>query len=267
MGYYPFDERLLPLWKYSADNGIPILTHAIRGTIYYRGTKEKAWSRHPIFKQSDGNNLLLPQLKNIDFINNFTHPLNYLCLVEEKLLRLLVAQSSNEVKVLFGYTNNETALLHNLKHLKLCFGHYGGDEEWQKYFEKDRDQFVQQLVTNPSHGLNMIKEGKIDETMNLLEQVWLNVDWYTIISSMMLQYPNLYADVSYIIHNDDIIPLLKHTIQNSGLKAKELFGTDFYVVRNHKSEKEMLAEIQAHLTEQEFDEIARINPRKFLNLP
>ena len=51
LGYFPFDELLLPLWKYAADNGIPLMTHCIRGVIYYRGRKKPGWDRHPVFEQ------------------------------------------------------------------------------------------------------------------------------------------------------------------------------------------------------------------------
>jgi hypothetical protein len=46
-----------------------------------------------------------------------------------------------------------------------------------------------------------------------------------------------------------------------------LFGTDFYVVRNHKSEKQMLADLQKALTPDELAWITYINPKTFLNLP
>jgi hypothetical protein len=45
-----------------------------------------------------------------------------------------------------------------------------------------------------------------------------------------------------------------------------LYGTDFYVVRNHKSDKNMLADMMGGLDEKDFDQIASTNPRKFLNL-
>jgi len=270
LGYYPFDEALLPLWKYAADNGIPIITHCIRGTIFFRGAKEKAWDHHPIFKESSTKDvwdqLLLPELRNVDFINNFTHPLNYLCLVEEKLLRLVVGKCSQKTKDLFGYQNENTAMASDLKKLKLCFGHYGGDDEWAKYFEKDRDNITNQLVRQPGKGVVFIQLGPIDSSYGTLELIWRNLDWYTIISSMMLQYPNLYADLSYIVHNENIIPLLKTTLKNPVLQTRILFGTDFYVVRNHKSDKEMFAEIEGNLTTAEFDLIAKTNPGKFLQL-
>ena len=80
----------------------------------------------------------------------------------------------------------------------------------------------------------------------------------------MLQYPNVYADVSYIIHNESIQLLLKQTMTHEGLKNRVLFGTDFYVVRNHKSEKNIYAAINTHLDEEEFDQMARNNPAEFL---
>ncbi|MDV7397127.1 hypothetical protein RZS08_37350, partial [Arthrospira platensis SPKY1] len=101
------EEELLPLWKYAADNGLPILTHCIRGTIYYRGKKEKKWDYHPVFEQPLGGGkygpLMLPQVKNVEYSINFTHPMNYLCLLEEKLLRKLVGQAKDpKIKELFG---------------------------------------------------------------------------------------------------------------------------------------------------------------------
>ena len=84
---------------------------------------------------------------------------------------------------------------------------------------------------------------------------------------MMLQYDNLYADISYILHDEKIFPLIKQTLQNDELKTRILFGTDFYVVRNHKSEKQMLADLQKALTPGELARISFTNPKKFLNLP
>jgi predicted TIM-barrel fold metal-dependent hydrolase len=269
LGYYPFDEALLPLWKYAADHGLPVLTHCIRGNIYYRGPKKNAWDYHPVFEQSVGENqyepLLLHEIKNIHFINNFTHPLNYLCLLEEQLLRKLVAKAKDErVRELFGYTNEDTPLVHDLHHLKICFGHFGGDDEWSRFMEQDRDSYSRQLVRQPNWGIDFLTNEKGELKRGKPEQVWRSVDWYTIICSLMLQYPHVYADLSYILHNNGIHPLLKQTMQNTKLQQKVLFGTDFYVVRNHKSEKHMLADMIDELTEEEFDMLARINPGVFL---
>jgi len=269
LGYYPFDERLLPLWKYAVDNNLPIMTHCIKGTIFYRGTKKKEWDRHPIFQQNVGSELyeplLLKQTKNIDFINNFTHPLNYLCLLDETLLRKVVKDAKDpKIRELFGYSDEETELTYNLSKLKICFAHYGGDDEWKRFLEMERYDFSKQIITNPDRGIKFFPKKNEKPTPGKMEQLWKYVDWYSLISSMMLQYENVYADISYIVHSDEIHPLLKHSLKNVKLKDKILFGTDFYVVRNHKTEKYMLAECYHNLGDVELDTIAYINPKLFL---
>ncbi len=271
LGYYPFDEILLPLWKYAADRGIPILTHCIRGTIFYRGKKKPAWDEHPIFQQAKGHGqyepLLLPERKNINFSVNFTHPLNYLCLLNEELLRQVVAQAKQtETKELFGYTDLNTPLEYDLSHLKLCFGHFGGEDQWQDFLESDRDRYSSRLIREPGKGIDFLYSPEGEPRPGKIEQIWKSVDWYSIICSMILQFEHVYGDISYILHQPDIYPLLKQALQkqNPILRQRVLFGTDFYVVRNHKSEKQLLAELQANLDQEEFDLIARENPNRFL---
>lgn len=280
LGYYPFDEALLPLWLYAQQNNIPIMTHCIRGTIFYRGRKKSDWNQHPVFEQSIPGGggyepLLLPQLANVDFSVNFTHPLNYLCLLDERLLRIIVEKASPKIKQLFGYTDSQTELTKNLKNLKICFGHYGGDDEWEHYLEKDRDNISAQLIRYPKNGIRFLNELKADAVTGIIppinkqgmpEKLWKENDWYSLISSMMLQYDNVYSDISYIIHNEKILPLLKASIdrQSGRISERILFGTDFYVVRNHKTERRMLTDILGGLSEEEFDQIARINPQSYL---
>jgi predicted TIM-barrel fold metal-dependent hydrolase len=303
LGYFPFDIRLLPLYKYAADNNIPVLTHCIKGTIFYRGRKQTAWYQHPIYeqamsKQQNGKNgydgfetdeereakdslktdyvpLDLPQTKNVDFSTNFTHPMNYLCLLDKSLLHKVIGSEAakevasereiKRVKELFGYT--DTGLTRDLSRLKLCLGHFGGDDEWLRYFEKDRYNYSSQLTKHPDRGIEFLQRKDGKPSPGKPEQIWRYTDWYSIISSMMLQYDNVYADISYILHNDaGVLPLLKETLQNKGLREKVLYGTDFFVVRNHKSDRNMLADMMGGLSVEDFDQVARVNPRRFLNL-
>lgn len=275
LGYYAFDEKLLPLWKYAADNGLPVLTHCIRGTIYYRGWKKPEWYEHPVFEEFAGRNaqgemqfkpLILPERKNMNFSVNFTHPMNYLCLLEEPLLRKVIGKSTDQrLQSLFGYQNMETPLTSDLRHLKICMGHFGGDDEWKNFLEKDRDNYSSKLNEFPDSGLDFFTDGDNKPSRTKTEQIWKGADWYTIICSMMLQYPNVYADISYILHQNTLItPLLTQTLQNPGLRKRVLFGTDFFVVRNHNSDKDLLGLMMGGLREADFDVIARANPREFL---
>ena len=275
LGYFPFDERLLPLWKYAADNGIPIMTHCIRGVIYYRGRKERSWDFHPVFQQFLGDDknqqpgdytpLLLPQMKAVDVQEIFTHPMNYVCLYKKELLQKIVKDAKDErVRELFGYDHGTEAISNDLTDLKLCFGHFGGEDEWAKYFEKDRNNFGHQLVQFTSDGIDFLYTDGVLK-LGKPEQLWKTADWYSIICSLMLKHPNVYADISYILHGDlQILPLLRQTLQHPVLQKRVLYGSDFYVVRNHKSDKNMLADIKGGLSQEEFDLIARTNPIAYL---
>ena len=276
LGYFPFDVRLLPLWKYAADRGIPLMTHCIRGVIYYRGRKEKEWDTHPVFRQylgpedpkynagpNDFVPMLLPQMKAADVQEIFTHPLNYACLYKKELLIKIVREHPALYPV-FGYDQATDTMKYDLSGLKLCFGHFGGEDEWLKYFEKDRSNYGHHLVQFPAQGIDFIRNasGAIRESH---DNIWHSADWYSIICSLMLQHEQVYADISYILHgNQAIMPLLRTTLQHPVLRTRVLYGTDFYVVRNHKSDKNMLADMRGGLLEQEFDQIARLNPRAYL---
>ncbi|SDM21077.1 amidohydrolase family protein [Kriegella aquimaris] len=270
LGYYPFDEVLLPLWLYAADNQIPIMTHCIIGTIFYRGKKKKQWDEHPVFKEYVNlehekiGPLLLSQWKNMDFCTNFTNPVNYLVLLEEELLRIWVAKGSQATKDLFGFINEKTKLKRDLSNLKICLAHFGGDDQWQKYLEHDRYNYAQELIQNPDEGIDFIHTKSGAFSWKKLEDCWKYVDWYSIICSMLIRYPNVYADISYILHNQEIFPLLKETINTPKLGEKVLFGTDFFVVRNHSSEKGLVSDTLGRLTTEEFNKIARINPFQYL---
>jgi len=270
LGYYPFEKELLPLWKYAADNQIPIMSHCIKGTIFYRGDKKKEWDEHWVFRDEQTDKpLLLPETKNVDFQRNFTHPMNFLCLLEEPFLRILIARYNDAgLNEIFGFKGENAPMERDLSELKFCLAHYGGEDQWNKYLEKDRYAYSQQVIKNPGTGIEFIKfvedTGKIN--YNHLAQLWKYVDWYSIISSMMMQYSNVYADISYILYNREIFPLLRETLKPryGKLRDRVLFGTDFYVVRNHSSEKGLFVSSDAELCDNEFNLIARTNPHHYL---
>ncbi len=309
LGYYPFDEFLLPIWRYANENNIPIMTHCIIGVVYYRGLKKPDWDLHPIFKDEFDydKQMLLPETKNLDFQLNFTHPMNYLCLVEEPLLREVVSKTAPDspVRELFPIDPATGKLAYDLSGLKICMAHFGGEKEWTRYMEQDREVYSQRLLRDPQEGINFIKfnlskkaekeseqnNNKNELSWNKLYQIWHKADWYSIICSMLIDYNNLYADISYIISKESIYPLLKYTLEKglnyqeeieafnketdpvkkakvlSGknkLRSRVLFGTDFYVVRNHKSDKDLFVKTKSLLAEEEFDLITRDNPYDYL---
>lgn len=297
LGYYPFDENLLPIWRYASENNIPITSHCAIGTIFYRGKKKKEWNYHPVFMERyDKDNYgpkLLPQTKNLEFQVNFTHPMNYLCLVEQDFLKLVISKTgkNSEVRELYGYSEKNNELKHDLSKLKICLAHYGGEEEWIKYLERDRQNYIHRLIRNPVEAINFTRNSHGDFSWRKINDLWDKTDWYSIISSMLIRYENIYSDLSYIISKESIYPLLKYTLEKGDnfdvehqqylkepdihrkashytgknkLRSRILFATDFYMVRNQKADKELLIKTKALLNQENFDLIARENTHKFL---
>jgi hypothetical protein len=293
LGYYPFDENLLPIWRYASENDIPITAHCSVSPIYYRGKKKKEWNFHPIFKEeySKGNYepKLLPQIKNSDFYENFTHPLNYLCLIEEDFLKMVISKTSknSEVRELYGYSEADNTLKYNLSNLKICFAHFGGEDEWIKYLKQDGDSMSQWLIHNPDKPTNFMEYPDGDFPWYKINEYWDKTDWFSIICSMLIRYENIYADISFISSMQSIYPSLKYILEKGSnyksehktyladkrsthytgknkLRSRVLFGTDFYMVRNQKSDKKLFTEIKAALSEDEFNLIAKENTYKFL---
>ncbi|GEQ86443.1 hypothetical protein ULMS_19510 [Patiriisocius marinistellae] len=302
LGYYVFDESLLPIWLYASQNNIPIMTHCVIGTIYFRGKKIKEWNYHPVFKQyyrdkrqpeNQPEPMVLPQVKPVDLQYNFTHPMNYLCLLEETFLRELIGNAKdNNLKTLFGYTDKETPLTQTLKNIKICLAHYGGEEEWIKYLETDRDVYARSLIKNPNDGIDFMQNATNEFSWSKINSLWHDTDWYSLISSILMNYDNMYADLSYIISKPSIYPLLVETLRKSDnyeaqlvhynaeqsnnkkashfkgrnrLRSHILYGTDFYVVRNHNSDKDLYTETRAALDDESFDLIARENTFNYLS--
>ncbi len=268
LGYYPFDEELLPLWLYCKQRAIPITTHCTVGTIYYRRGMKSEWFTHPVFEEGPNEPLHNYARRNIDLQKNFTNPLNYLVLLEPYYLKTFLSKCHKKTQELFGYTSVENDLARDLKDLKINIAHYGGIEQWKKHLESDRLEYAQEILETPKVGIRFTTKQSNPKVFLPYKpaDVWKKADWYTVISSMMLQYPNVYADISYILHTPEINSLLNLTLENSELAKKVLFGTDYYVVRNHKSEKELYADMLSEFTDQQFDQIARANPNTFLML-
>lgn len=81
---------------------------------------------------------------------------------------------------------------------------------------------------------------------------------------MNKEYPNVYADISFIIYDPNIISLLKSSLAVPHLQDRILYGTDFYVVRQKGNDKKFWLDIQAHLTPAEMKLIAVDNPAEFI---
>jgi len=234
LGYYPFDQVMKDVYLYALQNNLPIVTHCVNGSVYFSGEPPKN-SVHPLTtKACYGNNPDEYQL-------NWTHPLNYECLLNPVHLKQLWGSSAPD-----------------LSQLKICLGHFGGENEWLedknllKFWEKSKP----------------VEEEPFTNYLDL-DQDWFGEKrnkWFLIIMELLRKYPNVYADISFTLHDARIYEVLKKILLFEHVRNKILFGTDYYVVSSVADENEVLNTLKKELNDAAlFDLIVYENPKRFLN--
>ena len=253
LGYYPFDKDLISMYKYALQYDIPIMTHCIKGTVFYRGKKKKEWNHHPILSYNKEAGVQvpipLPQKDNYSFTTNFTHPLNYYCLLNPELLKLHMGDAWEEGM--------------DFSKLKICLAHFGGEDEWRKYQLDSWNKYNK----NISHD-SVDEYLKYKNTLNHENKrtIWWNASWLAVIYDLMVCYENVYTDVSFILHDESLFPLLKFILNDDKVKHKVLFGSDYYVVSQKDTEKDLFVNLKGYLGDDIFHMISNTNPRRYLNL-
>jgi len=243
LGYFPFDVHLKEVYEYALEHDLPLTTHCIAGVVFYRGSKEQAFSglkHHPIAKKQ-----LLYGENGIDFTLNFTHPLNFNCLMDVNILR--------------QYWGDDAP---DFRNLKVCMGHFGGEDDWHKYMT---DPWLPDY--NQGGGALNIDNPWFDEIDSNGKITAKAYSWFSVICEMMRKFPNMYADISYTLSDDRTFPLIKLLLTShvySDIKDRILFGTDFFVVSKAGAEREMSIKLREYLGDELFDIIACINPIGFL---
>lgn len=90
-------------------------------------------------------------------------------------------------------------------------------------------------------------------------------NWYEIIKRLMLQFDNVYADVSYTLYAPNArTKILADAQQTPKLADRILFGTDFYMVARELPERELLAGFQSAFGSVLFTKLAEENAKRFL---
>ncbi|MBU2652313.1 MAG: amidohydrolase [Bacteroidetes bacterium] len=137
-----------------------------------------------------------------------------------------------ELCSLFTHPLNYLSLIAKFPDLRICFAHFGSEYYWERY------------MSHPE------EEG----------------NWFNIIRSLMEEYDNFYADISFTLNNPSFFPLLKIMLANEKLRKKILFGSDYYMVETVADERRFGIELRAYIGEEYFHTIANDNVERFLNI-
>jgi predicted TIM-barrel fold metal-dependent hydrolase len=237
LGYWPFDPHLKKVYQFAIEHDIPLMYHCAKGVVHARG--KYGPEEHPVSRH------VLPGKKSKEFTTHYTHPVNYECLLNPEIIGPIMEISRQEAQ--------------KFSRLKICIGHFGGDDEWIKY------------LTYP---WLKDKENDNGDDFSSLEQKNWNFDidpsenqysWFSLICDLIKKYENVYADISYSLYREDCLPLLKVILEsNEQLRNRILFGTDFYVVSKAASEREYSMRVRGYLGEELFWQIAHHNPKEYL---
>jgi predicted TIM-barrel fold metal-dependent hydrolase len=120
---------------------------------------------------------------------------------------------------------NYIDILEKFPELKICLAHFGGEEEMVMVFDDKGNRKQQQdVLTNVDF---LVNNGLPDST-----------SWFRIVEYLLLhpRYKNVYTDVSFTLHENKLYKALGKLILSSPYKERILFGTDYFMTTQYKSE-------------------------------
>lgn len=168
-----------------------------------------------------------------------------------------------------SHPKNYEYLLEQFPKLKICLAHYGGKDDWERHLREPLELEGSSTISKKGDLAidNAKKENKIfDPVWNPTKERVVENTWVSTITQLIRNHPNVYADISFNAFTPETLAYLKILLLDQKLADRILFGTDFYVVRAQKSEKEISISMRAFLGEKMFNKIAIENPRKFWNI-
>ena len=142
----------------------------------------------------------------------------------------------------FFLPQNYRCVLENYKDLKLSFGHFGGQDEWDRHFghpeAKGRKKFFKP-----------------------------HQDWVQTIIEIMKEYPNAYADLAYTLCFSPLFSDLNDLLRNAGagIEDRLLYATDFFLTEGKETACHYNQNIINRMNEASFVQIAHTNPKAFLS--
>lgn len=79
----------------------------------------------------------------------------------------------------------------------------------------------------------------------------------------MERYENLYADISFTLHEKEYFSLLKVLLADPVLRKKILFGSDYYMVETETTDRRFGLDLRGYIGEEDFKTIALDNPKVY----
>lgn len=245
-GFFPFDERLMPVWEWAAENNVPVMTHCTRGGSWYLGnfdsmipTINQAISQLTALAEKDATNPVYPSI--IRRLNNVKQDTS-------------IHKNNKHWCNIFGHPENYKVVLQRpeCSNLKICLAHLGGANE---------------IKRSNNNYPNFRGERYPD---------YLTDNWYEQVKELLIDHTNVYSDISYTISDVDAVDIVVKEfetypitdINKEPLIKRLMYGTDFYLTQQEEQgEESMMQSILFRKFKSESIELmTKTNTDKFLKI-
>jgi uncharacterized protein len=227
-GFFPFDARMEPVWKWAEEHNVPVMTHCTRGGSFYLGSFDSVLNRGGF--QPQGMNPASPAMPAIN-----------------DRIKQLVADTNKDLKKnnkvwcnIFGHPENYIPVLEKHPKLKICLAHLGGSDEVNRTGPKSTP------ADYPGY---------------------LGPNWYSLVKSLMAKYENVYSDISYTLSDPGAMDIIVPEFSGSPMINKLMYGTDFYLTQQEeKGDEPDLINIFLNRFKEgnQIQQLAYDNPDRFL---
>jgi predicted TIM-barrel fold metal-dependent hydrolase len=230
-GFFPFDIRLDAVWKYAADNGIPIMTHCTRSGSFYLGRRESILNTGGLVVQS--LNPASPSMSTIETRVN--------SVVNDKS----IIKNNRIWCNVFGHPENYRPVLEKYNNLKICLAHVGGASE------------INRSSTDTGGYPSYLTDNWYDEVIALMKD-YPNV--YSDISYTLSDQKAL-KKIAFDFREPSMVDRSGTPLMN-----KLLYGTDYYLTQQEKfgDEPDLQNLFLGVFSKAEIQLLAYTNPAKFL---
>ena len=244
LGFFPFDPALDELYAYCEKNRIPVMTHCTRvGSLYIGDSIEEYIPDEP--EMISNENSIPTEIAKKEIIERIKRYKNAGWIKNN-------TKGENDLACdLFCHPQNYIPLLEKYPRLKICLAHLGGSNE------------ILNAEIEKTAGTDLSQIRKTD-----------GYNWFESIKTYMINYPQLYSDISYTLSSFDekkvlqkVVELLETNDKNgNSLGNRILFGTDFFMTEQEKKESELF-EIARRQLHAYFDKMSTENNQRFLCQP
>lgn len=191
LGFYPFDERLNPVYSYAQANNIPVMAHCSRGGIYARKKISEEMRKHP------------------------------------QTGKLNTAKDKDVFSDCYADPDNYKSVLTKFPELRICLAHFGGTKDWDTFLYPHLIKEENNGVSWFSKILDMIRSGDYPNLYTDVSYTILEDEHYMHVLKVILSNP---AVLKKTLFGSDFYMVEQEKMEERKLviKLRSILGEDFF---------------------------------------